>query len=99
LRLLAPEVSLYHLAVRGAPVPYGNVQRGRHSVAKVARSIRFARGKMGRIDAVEIVERKRRKIRALRGCDLELCRLEAGSRGAYVRVPALRRLHELFKTD
>src|SRR5512140_3319695 len=94
LRLLASQVSLYHLAPRRAPVPYGDIQRGSHGVAKVPRPIRLVRSKMRRVDAVKIIERERGKVSALCGGYLELGRLETCRRGPNIRVPVLRRLDE-----
>ncbi len=67
LRLLAPQVGLHNFAASRAPVPYGDIQCGSHSIAKVTRPIRFVHGEMRCINAVKVIERKRGKICALGG--------------------------------
>ena len=59
LGLLASQVGLHYFAARRAPIPYRDIQRRRHRIAKVARAIGLMRREVWRINAVKIIERQR----------------------------------------
>src|SRR5260370_8755883 len=64
LGLCAPQLCLLDAALRGAPVPDGNIQSGGSGRTQIGNSIRTVHGKLRCVDSVPIVEAQTRQIPA-----------------------------------
>src|SRR2546429_6641475 len=66
LGLRAPQLSLLDAALRGAPVPDGNVQSGRSGRTQIRNTIRTVHGELRGINAIPIIETQGRQIAGAR---------------------------------
>src|SRR5205807_2173121 len=69
LGLCAPQLSLLDATLCGAPVPYGNIYRGRSRRTQIG-TVRSVYGKLRGVDSVPIIETQRGQIPSARACHI-----------------------------
>src|SRR5258708_39946838 len=86
LGLCAPQLCLLDTALRGAPVPDGNIQRGGNGRTQIGNSIRTVHGKLRCVNSVPIVEAQSGQIPAARASYLVTRLLHSRQRGSKIRI-------------